>query len=107
MLSVLVQFASALHSGPSKVARFSSVQLGELLQPSPPWPLQFVSFWIVRSCRSDSRLALLIFQSPFRMYGRRTLLEQYSDVKANPALSTTLFEPSRWSTAPHWRPGAR
>jgi hypothetical protein len=44
LLSVLVQFASALHSGPSNVARFSSVQLGELLQPSPPWPLQLVSY---------------------------------------------------------------
>ncbi len=76
---MLVQFASALHSGPSKVARFSSVQLGELLQPSPPWPLQLVSCWMVRSCRREIRLPGLTFQSALTMYGLRVLLVGMTD----------------------------
>lgn len=35
--------------------------------------------------------------------GKRRLLEQYSDVKVNVTLSPALFDPRRWSTAPHWR----
>jgi hypothetical protein len=34
--------------------------------------------------------------------GKRTVLEQYSGVRANPPLSSALFDPKQWSTAPHW-----
>ena len=34
--------------------------------------------------------------------GRRVLLEEYSDVRTNVALSESLFDAKEWSTAPHW-----
>jgi len=35
--------------------------------------------------------------------GRRTLLEEYTEVRANVPLDDALFDPRRWGTAPHWR----
>jgi hypothetical protein len=34
--------------------------------------------------------------------GKRTVLEQYSNVRVNPTISDALFDPKQWSTAPHW-----
>ncbi len=34
--------------------------------------------------------------------GSRVLLEEYRDIKANVPLSTAMFDPKEWSTAPHW-----
>jgi len=34
--------------------------------------------------------------------GRRTVLQQYSNVRVNPPISDALFDPKQWSTAPHW-----
>ncbi|HVX39774.1 MAG TPA: hypothetical protein VHB25_09390, partial [Gemmatimonadaceae bacterium] len=34
--------------------------------------------------------------------GKRRVLEEYSNVRANVGLSPTLFDPSHWTTAPHW-----
>lgn len=34
--------------------------------------------------------------------GKRTLLEEYSDVKTDVSLSANLFDPKQWGTAPHW-----
>lgn len=35
--------------------------------------------------------------------GKRTLLEEYSDVRADVALDPALFDAKRWTTARHWR----
>ncbi len=35
--------------------------------------------------------------------GRRTLLEEYEDVRADGALDPGLFDAKRWTTAKHWR----
>ena len=35
--------------------------------------------------------------------GRRTLLEEYSDVRADVELDPTLFDARRWTAARHWR----
>ena len=35
--------------------------------------------------------------------GKRTLLEEYSDVRADVELDPALFDPRRWTTARHWR----
>jgi hypothetical protein len=35
--------------------------------------------------------------------GRRTLLEEYDDVRANVALDPALFDARRWTAARHWR----
>jgi hypothetical protein len=37
--------------------------------------------------------------------GVRTLLERYEDVRADVTLSEALFDPRRWSAAPHWAKG--
>jgi hypothetical protein len=34
--------------------------------------------------------------------GKRSVLERYSGVRVNPAISDALFDPKQWSTAPHW-----
>ena len=34
--------------------------------------------------------------------GKRTLLEEYSDVKTDVTLSPDLFDPSQWNTVVHW-----
>ncbi len=34
--------------------------------------------------------------------GRRRLLEEYTDVRTNVALSDALFDARQWSSAPHW-----
>ncbi len=34
--------------------------------------------------------------------GRRALLEQYSGVRVNASVSPALFDPTQWTTAPHW-----
>jgi hypothetical protein len=34
--------------------------------------------------------------------GRRTLLEEYDDVRADVALDPALFDPRRWTEARHW-----
>lgn len=34
--------------------------------------------------------------------GQRFLLEEYDDIRVNPAVSETLFDPKKWGTAPHW-----
>ena len=34
--------------------------------------------------------------------GKRRVLEEYSNLRANVDLSPALFDPARWSTAPHW-----
>jgi hypothetical protein len=34
--------------------------------------------------------------------GNRVLLEEYRDIKANIPLSSALFDPKEWATAPHW-----
>jgi hypothetical protein len=33
---------------------------------------------------------------------KRTLMEEYSDVRVNVPLSEALFDPRQWTTAPHW-----
>jgi hypothetical protein len=33
----------------------------------------------------------------------RTLFEEYSSIRANVALDESLFDPRRWTEAPHWR----
>jgi hypothetical protein len=35
--------------------------------------------------------------------GKRRLREEYSEVEINPPLSPALFDPQKWTTAPHWR----
>jgi len=35
--------------------------------------------------------------------GRRTLLEEYEDVRADVALDPALFDARRWTDARHWR----
>jgi len=35
--------------------------------------------------------------------GKRRVHEQYSDVAVNAKLSPVLFDPRKWSSAPHWR----
>jgi len=35
--------------------------------------------------------------------GKRRVREEYSDVEVNAKLSPTLFDPRKWSSAPHWR----
>ncbi|HEY7395841.1 MAG TPA: hypothetical protein VH559_13395 [Gemmatimonadaceae bacterium] len=35
--------------------------------------------------------------------GKRRVHEQYSDVAINAKLSPALFDPKKWSSAPHWR----
>jgi hypothetical protein len=37
--------------------------------------------------------------------GRRTLLEEYEDVRADVALDPALFDARRWTAARHWRRG--
>lgn len=38
---------------------------------------------------------------------KRTLMEEYSDIRVNVPLSESLFDPRQWSTAPHWvKPGS-
>jgi len=34
--------------------------------------------------------------------GRRTVLEEYTTIRADVPLSDALFDPRQWSTAPHW-----
>jgi hypothetical protein len=34
---------------------------------------------------------------------RRILFEEYEDVRPNVALDPALFDPRKWTTAPHWR----
>jgi len=36
--------------------------------------------------------------------GKRRLLEQIGQVRANPVVSDALFDPKRWATVPHWTP---
>jgi len=36
--------------------------------------------------------------------GKRRILEQYTDLRANVPLSDELFDPKAWSSAPHWTP---
>jgi outer membrane lipoprotein-sorting protein len=33
---------------------------------------------------------------------KRTLLEEYDDIKVNPTVSEALFDPRKWNAAPHW-----
>jgi hypothetical protein len=35
--------------------------------------------------------------------GRRTLFEEYTEVRANVPLDDAIFDPRRWSSVPHWR----
>jgi hypothetical protein len=35
--------------------------------------------------------------------GKRRVREEYSDVAVNAKLSPALFDPKKWSSAPHWR----
>ena len=35
--------------------------------------------------------------------GRRTLLEEYTEIRPNVPLDDALFDARKWSTAPHWR----
>ena len=35
--------------------------------------------------------------------GRRTLLEEYTEVRPNVRLDDAIFDPRQWNTAPHWR----
>lgn len=37
--------------------------------------------------------------------GKRILLEEYEDVRVDPTVSEMLFDPRRWSAAPHWAKG--
>jgi len=34
--------------------------------------------------------------------GKRTLLEEYADIRVDPTVSDQLFDPRKWSAAPHW-----
>jgi hypothetical protein len=36
--------------------------------------------------------------------GKRRLLEQYSQIRTNIALTDALFDPRKWATAPPWTP---
>ena len=39
--------------------------------------------------------------------GKRTLFEEYTEVRANVPLDDALFDPRKWSTAPFWRASPR
>jgi hypothetical protein len=34
--------------------------------------------------------------------GKRVLLEEYDDIRTDRTVSETLFDPTKWGTAPHW-----
>ena len=33
---------------------------------------------------------------------QRTLVEEYSDIRVDPPVSETMFDPRKWNAAPHW-----